>query len=44
MAAGEAVEFDTPENLFLQNGIFTEMCAKSNIDLEEIKQAALLRN
>ena len=44
MSAGEIAEFDTPENLFLQGGAFAEMCEKSNIDLNEIRQAALLRN
>jgi len=44
MSAGEIAEFDTPENLFLQGGAFAEMCEKSNIDLKEIRHAALLRN
>lgn len=39
MSAGEVAEFDTPEALFLQGGIFAEMCEKSNIDLAEIRQA-----
>jgi ABC-type multidrug transport system fused ATPase/permease subunit len=43
MSAGEVAEFDTPENLFLQGGAFAEMCEKSNIDLQEIRQAATLR-
>lgn len=30
-------EFDTPENLFLSGGIFTEMCSKANISLADIK-------
>jgi len=36
-------EFDTPENLFLKNGIFTEMAQKSSITLEDIKAAVSLR-
>lgn len=30
-------ELDTPENLFLSDGIFTEMCSKASITLTDIK-------
>lgn len=30
-------EFDTPENLFLMNGAFTEMCGKASLGLPEIR-------
>lgn len=30
-------EFDTPESLFLSDGIFTEMCSKASITLADIK-------
>jgi ABC-type multidrug transport system fused ATPase/permease subunit len=43
MSDGQVAEFDTPENLFLKNGIFTEMAQKSSITLEDIKAAASLR-
>lgn len=37
MDKGAAVEYDTPENLFKQGGIFYSMCEKSNIGIEDIK-------
>lgn len=43
MADGRVAEFDTPENLFNMNGVFTEMAYKSSITLEDIKAAAALR-
>ncbi|OWZ63367.1 hypothetical protein AYX15_04629 [Cryptococcus neoformans] len=43
MSDGQVAEFDTPENLFLSGGIFTEMCSKANISLADIKAAAALR-
>ncbi|WVQ95135.1 hypothetical protein IAU59_002229 [Kwoniella sp. CBS 9459] len=43
MADGQVAEFDTPENLFLQDGIFTEMCGKASISLADIKAATALR-
>ena len=36
-------EFDTPLNLFLNDGAFREMCNKSAITLEDIKAAVALR-
>jgi ABC-type multidrug transport system fused ATPase/permease subunit len=32
---GEVAEYDTPHNLFKNGGIFTEMCARSNITEED---------
>nr|XP_019044875.1 ATP-binding cassette transporter YOR1 [Kwoniella bestiolae CBS 10118]OCF23805.1 ATP-binding cassette transporter YOR1 [Kwoniella bestiolae CBS 10118] len=43
MADGQVEEFDTPENLFLKNGIFTEMCGKASLTLGDIRAAAALR-
>ncbi|ORX38364.1 P-loop containing nucleoside triphosphate hydrolase protein [Kockovaella imperatae] len=43
MSDGQVEEFDTPFNLFLANGFFTEMCHKSAITIEDIKAAAQLR-
>ncbi|WWC71394.1 uncharacterized protein I206_105349 [Kwoniella pini CBS 10737] len=43
MADGKVEEFDTPENLFLKNGIFTEMCGKASLSLGDIRAAAALR-
>ncbi|KAJ9110261.1 hypothetical protein QFC19_001664 [Naganishia cerealis] len=43
MDKGAAVEYDTPENLFRQGGIFYGMCDKSNITVEDIEQAAAMR-
>ncbi|WWC63484.1 uncharacterized protein I303_106087 [Kwoniella dejecticola CBS 10117] len=43
MADGQVEEFDTPENLFLKNGIFTEMCGKASLSLGDIRAAAALR-
>lgn len=43
MADGRVEEFDTPENLYRQGGVFTEMAQKSSITLEDIKAAATLR-
>ncbi|WWC90534.1 uncharacterized protein L201_005470 [Kwoniella dendrophila CBS 6074] len=43
MADGQVEEFDTPENLFLQNGAFAEMCGKASLTLADIKAAAALR-
>lgn len=37
MDKGAAVEYDTPENLFRQGGIFYSMCDKSNITIEDIE-------
>lgn len=37
MDKGAAVEYDTPENLFRQGGIFYSMCEKSNISIEDIE-------
>ncbi|KAL0247372.1 hypothetical protein I308_104408 [Cryptococcus tetragattii IND107] len=43
MSDGQVAELDTPENLFLSDGIFTEMCSKASITLTDIKAAAALR-
>ncbi|WRT68580.1 uncharacterized protein IL334_005558 [Kwoniella shivajii] len=43
MADGKVEEFDTPENLFLQDGVFTEMCGKASLTLADIRAAAALR-
>ncbi|WVQ68434.1 uncharacterized protein L199_006642 [Kwoniella botswanensis] len=43
MADGQVEEFDTPENLFLKDGIFTEMCGKASLTLADIRAAAALR-
>ncbi|TYJ53514.1 hypothetical protein B9479_005845 [Cryptococcus floricola] len=43
MSDGQVAEFDTPENLFLMNGAFTEMCGKASISLGDIRTAAGLR-
>ncbi|KAK4687016.1 hypothetical protein P7C73_g3094, partial [Tremellales sp. Uapishka_1] len=43
MDDGRVAEFDTPEALFLQSGIFAEMCGKSSITLQDIRAAAALR-
>ncbi len=41
MSQGEIAEFDTPRNLFLrEEGIFRQMCVKSNISLEDVEAAA----
>jgi hypothetical protein len=37
MDKGAAVEYDTPENLFKQGGIFYSMCSKSNITIEDLE-------
>ncbi|KAI0806352.1 ABC protein [Irpex lacteus] len=39
--AGSIAEFDTPENLYIRNGIFRGMCERSNISLDDINKAAL---
>ncbi|KAI0091325.1 ABC protein [Irpex rosettiformis] len=39
--AGNIAEFDTPANLYIQNGIFRGMCERSNISLDDINKAAL---
>ncbi|WVR09429.1 hypothetical protein IAU60_006496 [Kwoniella sp. DSM 27419] len=43
MSDGKVAEFDTPENLFKIDGIFTEMCGKASISLGDIKAATALR-
>jgi len=43
MSDGQVAEFDTPENLYLKGGIFTEMAQKSSISLDDIKAATALR-
>ncbi|KAJ3535552.1 hypothetical protein NM688_g6963 [Phlebia brevispora] len=43
MDAGNVAEFDTPLNLFIQNGIFTGMCERSNISIDDIQKATLKR-
>ncbi|KAJ9119462.1 hypothetical protein QFC24_005695 [Naganishia onofrii] len=43
MDKGAAVEYDTPENLFRQGGIFYSMCDKSNITIEDIEEATAMR-
>ncbi|WVQ79719.1 hypothetical protein IAT38_001819 [Cryptococcus sp. DSM 104549] len=43
MSDGQVEEFDTPEKLFLMDGVFTEMCQKASINLADIKAAAKLR-
>ncbi|KAI0041202.1 ABC transporter [Auriscalpium vulgare] len=40
MDQGTIAEFDTPANLYLDNGIFRTMCERSGITLEDIKRAA----
>ncbi|TYJ53516.1 hypothetical protein B9479_005847 [Cryptococcus floricola] len=42
MSDGQVAELDTPENLFLMDGIFREMCSKANISLGDIQVAAAL--
>ncbi|WVQ72026.1 hypothetical protein IAR50_001570 [Cryptococcus sp. DSM 104548] len=42
MSDGQVAELDTPENLFLMGGIFTEMCSKANISLGDIQAASAL--
>jgi ABC-type multidrug transport system fused ATPase/permease subunit len=37
MDKGAAVEYDTPENLFKQGGIFYSMCTKSGIDISDLR-------
>jgi hypothetical protein len=39
MDNGNVVEFDAPEVLHGENGIFREMCDHSNITLEKIRGA-----
>lgn len=41
MDKGAAVEYDTPENLFRQGGIFYSMCDKSNITIEDIEVSSI---
>lgn len=41
MDKGAAVEYDTPENLFRQGGVFYSMCDKSNISIEDIEVRAI---
>ncbi|KAI0260131.1 putative ATP-binding cassette transporter protein YOR1 [Gloeopeniophorella convolvens] len=38
MDNGNIAEFDTPEALFAQNGIFRTMCERSSISLEDIRR------
>jgi hypothetical protein len=39
MDNGNIAEFDTPEALYTQNGIFRAMCEHSSITLEDIRRA-----
>jgi hypothetical protein len=39
MDNGNIAEFDIPEALYAQNGIFRAMCEHSSITLEDIRQA-----
>jgi len=39
MDNGNIAEFDTPEALHAQNGIFRAMCEHSSITLEDIRRA-----
>jgi hypothetical protein len=39
MDNGSIAEFDTPEALHAQNGIFRAMCEHSSITLEDIRRA-----
>ena len=39
MDNGNIAEFDTPEGLYGQNGIFRAMCEHSSITLEDIRRA-----
>jgi hypothetical protein len=39
MDNGNIAEFDTPEGLYAQNGIFRAMCEHSSITLEDIRRA-----
>jgi len=39
MDNGNIAEFDTPEALYAQNGIFRAMCEHSSITLEDIRRA-----
>ena len=39
MDNGNIAEFDTPEGLYAQNGIFKAMCDHSSITLEDIRRA-----
>lgn len=36
MDQGEIAEFDTPQNLYNQNGIFKSLCIQSGINLDDI--------
>jgi hypothetical protein len=38
MDNGNIAEFNTPEALYAQNGIFREMCEHSSITLEDIRR------
>jgi len=39
MDNGNVAEFDTPLTLFAQGGIFSTMCERSNISIDDIKKA-----
>ena len=39
MDNGNIAEFDTPEGLYVQNGIFRAMCEHSSVALEDIRRA-----
>ena len=39
MDNGDIAEFDAPEVLHAQNGIFRTMCDRSSITLEDIRRA-----
>ena len=44
MDNGSIAEFDAPDVLHLQNGIFREMCENSNITLDDIRRARTVRS
>lgn len=40
MAQRTTQEYDTPKELYLENGVFRDMCDQSGISLTEIEKAA----
>ena len=41
--ASRTQEFDTPLNLYINDGIFRGMCERSNISLDDIQKATMKR-
>ena len=44
MDDGNIAEFDAPDVLHGQNGIFRDMCDHSNITLDDIRRARMVRS